>query len=439
MKKKMLFCGILMLTVILLAAIALGEAPAEPSSTGDGVIPYAQLIRLIRWIDDDYAYNALYEEVAAFAGAEGRDEGNTGANSMTALGDHYFRWTAEEDDKLYIRVCFRGREDTGRFECCQWQTNKLNSAEWATVDLSDYAIASACHERTGITEQIQRFSNPVVTVNAAIPVRGWSTRKWGDNEIQFRNERGNESSWPYVAVTVYDTPTMFDFYADSFENVQEIPSRTIAGISMSGRTYRYMNRDWTEYSVVLTDNVCVRVAYWGLFDNQGTETDELLNSLSLNFTGTDGQEYAFGTLLSENELAAPIPSTEPIPELTETPAPEPTEAPISESTTEPMPSESEMPAAEGRIALETAYAAKTLIIEGISMDAGALGAYGITFHADGTCEFTIAGTEIPGVTWTEQDGIAVVDYYGQILTFIPTEDGLNMDYFGTGTLVFSAE
>lgn len=73
------------------------------------------------------------------------------------------------------------------------------------------------------------------------------------------------------------------------------------------------------------------------------------------------------------------------------------------------------------------------------MDAGVMGTYAITFHMDGTCTFTVAGAEIPGITWTEQNGIAVVDYFGQALSFTPSEEGLNMDFFGSGTLLFTAE
>ncbi len=431
MRRKAVLSVVLILALLLFVT-SFGEAFTEPVSTGDGIIPYAQLLRLIRWIDDDYALNALYGDVAAFAGADGKDEGNNGPNSMTALGDHYFRWTAEEDDMAYIRVCFRGREDTGRFECCQWQTNKIRSEEWASADLSDYVIASACRETTAVSNQIQRFSNPAVTVDAAIPVRGWSERKWGDNEIRFCNERGYENDWPYIAVTVYDVPTMFDFYADKYENIQEIPSRTLAGIDMSGRAFRYMNRDWTEYTATLTDNVSIRVMYWGLYDEAGTETDDLLNSLQFHFAGTDGQEYAYSMPVPENEPAEPASASaaaEPVQTSAEPAAPAETAVPAAGPA---------LPASDGFIP-EQLYSAKTFITEGVSMDAGVMGTYAITFHTDGTCTFTVAGAEIPGITWTEQNGIAVVDYFGQALSFTPSEEGLNMDFFGSGTLLFTAE
>ena len=224
--------------------------PVEPSSTGDGKMPYDQVLRLIKWISDGYFNNKTYEEVVAFAGVEGLDKGHKDT-SMTALGDHYFDWIADSDKTHYIHVCFRGRDDSGRFEACQWNTSGFRSEEWANIDLTDWLVETACHETAETSLDIQRFSNPLVTVTAQMPVVGWNTRV-SMNTAYFYNERGQKNNDPRIEVITYDDPSMFDFYLDKYENVQPAESRVIAGVQMKGRTYHTSGWDWTEYSAQMS-------------------------------------------------------------------------------------------------------------------------------------------------------------------------------------------
>lgn len=38
-----------------------------------------------------------------------------------------------------------------------------------------------------------------------------------------------------------------DRYKDKFENMQENAPRTVGEIELSGRTYKYVGMEWTEY------------------------------------------------------------------------------------------------------------------------------------------------------------------------------------------------
>lgn len=54
---------------------------------------------------------------------------------MTKLGDHYFSWYANDGTSHLIHVCFRGNDETGKFECCQWNTSGFERSEWENIDI----------------------------------------------------------------------------------------------------------------------------------------------------------------------------------------------------------------------------------------------------------------------------------------------------------------
>lgn len=65
--------------------------------------------------------------------------------------------------------------------------------------------------------------------------------------------------------------------------------------------------------------------------------------------------------------------------------------------------------------------------------------YGVCFHADGTAELTLAGVEVSGLAWHEEDGMWVLAYFTTNINFTPTETGFDMDYFGSWTLPLEVE
>ena len=89
-------------------------------------------------------------------------------------------------------------------------------------------------------------------------------------------------------------------------------------------------------------------------------------------------------------------------------------------------------------------------MNGYNMTPEALGGYeySLVFHADGTVDFVMAGTAIPLLKWTygkvpaadggEIEGI-IIDFSGQALNVVPTDKGIDMDYFGTMLMHFAPE
>lgn len=436
MKKLLAYLLSMMMICAVLTGTAEDLLPGEPSSTGDGLMPYDDVLRLIKWIDDDYADNMLYEEVVAFTGVEGRDKGNSGANSMTQLGDHYFDWVAQEDPTHYIHVCFRGREATGRFECCQWNTSGFNSAEWKDIDLSDWIAASKAGIGTApVSMQIQRFSNPLVTVTVEMPTEGWMSRNFGSNRADFCEERGNSSSYPQITVNVWDNAEMFDFYLDKYENVQPEPSRVIAGVEMEARSYRHQGFDTVEYHGKLTDDVYIMIQVKDLDISDGTQGCKVLDTMCFSFTEPDGTEKMFNGSAGELPLSLPTPTPEPTATPEATATQEPTATPEATAAPEAIaePEVTEAPAAETEApAAETEAPAMQAIPAGADLKAFINTWYAVWMQTGG---MTGDPREMYGLNITltlNADGTGINSFDGETGTWGRDYDG-TVRFHGAGT------
>ena len=124
------------------------------------------------------------------------------------------------------------------------------------------------------------------------------------------------------------------------------------------------------------------------------------------------------------------------------PAPAATEVPVATAAPAAAPSAS-FDSYEDYMDIK--FVATTYTSFGNTMDASTLGAeYAVTFHANGTCEFIMAGINTPGLTWGLQEvamGLTkaeafVINYYGVNYNCIPTETGFDMDFYGTMNLHF---
>ena len=98
--------------------------------------------------------------------------------------------------------------------------------------------------------------------------------------------------------------------------------------------------------------------------------------------------------------------------------------------------------------LERKFICTSADIDGYAMDAAMLGGeYSMTFHADGTMDFVMVGTSIPGLVWTQgvvqtdagEAAAFLVDYYGNTLEAVWTEEGFDMNYFDSMLMHFAPE
>ena len=120
-------------------------------------------------------------------------------------------------------------------------------------------------------------------------------------------------------------------------------------------------------------------------------------------------------------------------------------APAPEASAEP-----EVPAATGALdRMDTRFVMASADVQGYSMTPEQLGGleYALVFHADGTMEFTMAGTKVPGLQWTQgtvqtdagEADAYIIDYYGTPLPAALTETGFDMNYFDSMLIHFAPE
>ena len=162
----------------------------------------------------------------------------------------------------------------------------------------------------------------------------------------------------------------------------------------------------------------------------------LLEGGFLCYGSMDGDGNALGgyILFSQDMNAVWTPETEAEPTATELPF----------VPTEPV----AVPDGSDPERLERKYVCVSAEVSGYTMDASLLGGeYSLTFHADGTVDFVMVGTSVPGLTWTQGTVMTdageaeafIVDYYGNTLEAVCTEQGFDMNYFDSMLMHFEAE
>ena len=156
----------------------------------------------------------------------------------------------------------------------------------------------------------------------------------------------------------------------------------------------------------------------------------------LCYGSMDGDGNALGgcIVFSQDPSAVWTPESEPEPAATEIPF----------VPTEPA----AVPDGSDSERLERKYVCVSAEVSGYTMDASLLGGeYSLTFHADGTVDFVMVGTSVPGITWTQGTVLTdageaqafIVDYYGNTLEAVCTEQGFDLNYFDSMLMHFEPE
>ena len=146
----------------------------------------------------------------------------------------------------------------------------------------------------------------------------------------------------------------------------------------------------------------------------------------------DGAKLIF----SHDAAAAPAEPEAPV----EPETPVEPEAPVEpETPVEPATSDA-LQRMEVRFVMDSAE------VQGYTMSAQMMGGleYSLVFHEDGSVDFVMAGTAIPGLKWTQQAietdaGMVdayVIDYYGSPLNAVLTDVGFDMNYFDSMLIHF---
>lgn len=259
-----------------------GEAafPGAPYGTSDGVIDRAKLAGLYRWMHElpsDFLYALTFDEIGAAAGKQGCDGQNNDGKTHSA--------TWSDGDRGIVTVTFKLR-DNGVWTCTSIVISGVKSDEYNAADISGFPkIASSTPAGTNPTESQTLegkvgFSGPKVNVTAAIPTQNWYPEAGSSIYIYCapNAERADRSN-SYFKIEFKESLEKIDFYKEKFENLTELEPRTIGGIEMQGRSYKYVGMEWIEYYGEIAEGVWGSVKLTGVDMSEGTETEAILLSL----------------------------------------------------------------------------------------------------------------------------------------------------------------
>ena len=91
--------------------------------------------------------------------------------------------------------------------------------------------------------------------------------------------------------------------------------------------------------------------------------------------------------------------------------------------------------------LEVKYVCTNYEVSGFTLAASSLGGeYSMIFHENGMLDFVVVGSPIPGLTWIKLDnGNFLVDFYGNKMEVVWTEEGFDMNYMDSMLMHFISQ
>ena len=150
---------------------------------------------------------------------------------------------------------------------------------------------------------------------------------------------------------------------------------------------------------------------------------------------TERLTAAFLAMAPDAEIAGgaePEPAAEPDPAGEPEPAAEPGPAEEPAPATEPAPA-----AEDGGLLMDVKYTAVAAKEKESGKELGpeSIGAeFAITFHADGTADFIMAGAEMKGLPWTMDGSNIDVNYYNRTIPCVLEGGAVMLDFFGGSIL-----
>ncbi len=259
-----------------------GEFPGAPYGSSDGVIDRAKLAGFYRWMHElpsDFLYAMTFDELSAAVGKQGCDKQDNDGKTHAAY------WT--DGDRAFVTVTFKVR-DNDTWTCTSITISGIASDEYNVADVSGFPkIASSTPAGTNPTEKqtLQTkvgFSGPKVNVAVDLPTKNWYPDA-GSSSIYIYcapNAERADRSHSYFKIECKESLDKINFYKDSFENLTELAPRTIGGIEMQGRSYKYIGMNWIEYYGEIAEGVWVSVKLTGVDLSEGTETEAILLSMA---------------------------------------------------------------------------------------------------------------------------------------------------------------
>ena len=264
-----------------------GEATQTGATGGDygksnanatGQVSREVMDRAILSLKGDFIWDDVkYEDIRELLGTDGVPY--TNFDSWRA-DRHTYEWFAPE--RVTLLVAFKvenGEEISNSWTSGSWDGPeydvtpvKLGSRPEGSGNMIDQSVT--------ITDSRQ---NVEATVMFKIPEGAWCVDPGVRSSFQIINNPTTDNvpfRTPYIKVELFETSESLNYYEKDFENLTELESRTIGGVTMNGRSYKNVGIEWIEFYGQIPSGgwISIRLAYMSA--DPGSDCSNILDSMS---------------------------------------------------------------------------------------------------------------------------------------------------------------
>ena len=234
--------------------------------------------RAILSLKGDFIWDDVkYEDIRELLGTDGVPY--TNFDSWRA-DRHTYEWFAPE--RVTLLVAFKvenGEEISNSWTSGSWDGPeydvtpvKLGSRPEGSGNMIDQSVT--------ITDSRQ---NVEATVMFKIPEGAWCVDPGVRSSFQIINNPTTDNvpfRTPYIKVELFETSESLNYYEKDFENLTELESRTIGGVTMNGRSYKNVGIEWIEFYGQIPSGgwISIRLAYMSA--DPGSDCSNILDSMS---------------------------------------------------------------------------------------------------------------------------------------------------------------
>lgn len=185
--------------------------------------------------------------------------------------------------------CGKAETTTEETEVTTEATVDETDSEEATEEVAEEDTEEATETASNAGEReytVEPFGGEVVkTIVFTLPEGDWDADEATDGMYQFRiyNVASAEEAYsndPRMLIRAYVDEDAMNYYKDGFENLADVESREIGGVTFTGRSYKDVGMDWIEYYATLEDGYVLSIKISGIDLGDGTEGSDVLDSIS---------------------------------------------------------------------------------------------------------------------------------------------------------------
>ena len=278
------------------SAASSGGAAASDASGGDGIVSEEAVQKGYVWLSEiqsSKAFDMTYEDLAEYFGTEGQFDKEEYSDHMKR-NKRYYKWVSADDPNHFIYVNFDEKDaekapgvytissfNSSGFRASEAKDKYLSVLQEEAREAEKAAAANAPMKKETLT--LKTFGgSDTLDVEVEYPEKGWA-RKDGSSDVKLYNTEDLNKTFGagFIQFTFKKNVEDFDFYKDKFENFKEIGTREIGGIEMTGRTYKNIGYEWTEYVGQIRDGAALSIGAVKVDLDEGTFGDRILDSIEI--------------------------------------------------------------------------------------------------------------------------------------------------------------